>query len=192
MYLSVRLKRTGPGCRRAVQLGRRPTPATPDGTTSNAVAAQSGPIALPRRSPTPLAPLTPEFLLGYFDLALAATFDFPRYQGVYVSPWWDLSDPETTEARVWKRAVLRRIPSAGATHWGHLYLVVSDGPFAPRISRAGWGMPQGPEPIEPREILLRLGLPRVALWTRPSHPDRSPELDGFAELVAERFRRQLD
>jgi hypothetical protein len=165
-----------------------------EGTLGGEVPSTTGgPLARRLRAEDLIAPLEPEFLLGYLDLAITGVLDYSKYERVYLGPWWDLpSEKGTTYTRAWKRAVLRRIPAQGAQHWGHIYLVVRDGEgrLELRRERGVLGM-KGPE-AEVTELVLREGRPMLSLAYRPSTLEHSEELDSFARDIAARFERQLD
>lgn|GEM_PF-3383465 len=135
--------------------------------------------------------MSPEFLLGYLDLAISGVLDYTRYAGLYLGPWWDLPAP-APNLRGWKRAVLKRRTEFGATHWGHLFLVCTEGAFGVDVSPVPdrWLATQSAEPTS--QIAIRDGFPRAILMVRPSTSGRRDDLQLFLEDVAERFRRQTD
>lgn len=56
-----------------------------------------------------------------FEEACSEALNDPSFEGVYLSPLWDLPAPPGIVA--WKRSVLRRRAGGGAEPWGHLFLV---------------------------------------------------------------------
>ena len=56
-----------------------------------------------------------------FQEACSQVLNGPAFEGVYLSPLWDLPAPPGIVA--WKCSVLRRKAEGGAEPWGHLFLV---------------------------------------------------------------------
>ncbi len=152
----------------------------------------SAAIAVRREEALDLAPLHPEFLLGYLDLAITGALHYAHNQGVYLSPWWDLPAPDRLPVRGWKRAVLHRDLHGGATHWGHLFLVCHEGLGRAELERETLAFTDGTPPRELVEIPLRVGRPEVILILRPTYPESREDLLRFAQDIVDRFRLQMD
>lgn len=132
-----------------------------------------------------------EFLLGYVDLAIRGTLEYDRFDRVYLGPWWDLPTG-SPELRGWKRAVLRRVPAAGAEHWGHLFLVIHDADDPAALDWAQELRRGKVEPAEPTGLVLRALAPEIRLYFRPTSAGTEEPLASFVREVGERFRRQMD
>ncbi|HYK94151.1 MAG TPA: hypothetical protein VEY07_08960 [Thermoplasmata archaeon] len=139
-----------------------------------------------------MAPLHPEFLLSYVDLAIRGALEYSVNQGVYLSPWWELPEPSRAPVRGWKRAVLRRNPHGGADHWGHLFLLCHEGVGRAELESEEMALVGGRERTQLIEIPLRVGRPEVTLVLRPTYEETREELHRFARDIVERFRLQLD
>ena len=162
-------------------------------------AGSSGGVVVPEiragaPKPPPSKAIPPTLVLGYLDLAIRGVLEYERYHQVYLSPWWAVEDvPQGTS--VWKRAVLERVTSGGALHWGHLYLVVSDAPRTVsrfrlfRTPATGIGVATRPDELR---LPLREGVQNAELILHPSRPERSDQLGAFGREVEVRFRRQMD
>ncbi len=149
-------------------------------------------MEVPAEKALELAPIHPEFLLGYLDLAITGALEYERNQGVYLSPWWELPEPLKAPVRGWKRAVLRRNPHGGADHWGHMYLLCHDGVGRAELEVEAAEFTGARKARELEEIPLRVGHPQVLLFLRPTYADTRQELRRFAQDVVDRFRIQLD
>ena len=139
-----------------------------------------------------LAPVRPEFLLGYLDLAITGALRYAANQDVYLTPWWDLPSARPEREHGWKRAVLRRNPHGGADHWGHLFLLVHEGIGHAELERESLALTRVRSPTALTEIPLRVGRPEVTLVLRPTYEETRVNLERFARDVVERFRIQLD
>jgi hypothetical protein len=144
--------------------------------------------------PVPAAAIPPTLVLGYLDLSIRGTLEYERYENLYLSPWWEMTDvPDGVSA--WKRAVLERIPLRGAAHWGHMYLIVSDSRAAG--SRFSIGR-RSSAPAAPRKrpdetrLALREGRQLAELILRASRRDHAAGLAAFGREIELRFRRQMD
>ncbi|MCI4363938.1 MAG: hypothetical protein L3K13_06530 [Thermoplasmata archaeon] len=102
------------------------------------------------------------------DAALAKLLKSPGLEEVYLSPWWEVT-VDRAEAFGWKRAVLRRNPGAGATHWGHLFLLVRGVGTRARLSTADGAGPGGTLPIVEVAAYETQGS-LVHLWARARAP----------------------
>ncbi len=139
-----------------------------------------------------LAPVHPEFLLGYLDLAITGALQYSQNQGVYLTPWWDLPPADRAGVRGWKRAVLRRNPHGGADHWGHLFLLCHEGLGRAELESETLAYVGAGSTRELIEIPLRVGHPVVVLFVRPTYPSSREELARFARDIVDRFRLQMD
>lgn len=131
------------------------------------------------------APGGPERTRGAarFEGACSAVLREAPFQGVYVSPLWEVPVPEGFAA--WKRSVLRRLEGGGAEHWGHLFLVEAPGPGefslgelhdAPELSHLRSLPVEGPWALEP-------GPPSVWLLLRARDERTRERLVAFAEAL---------
>ena len=149
-------------------------------------------IAVPPGAALDMAPLRPEFLLSYLDLAIRGALGYSANQGVYLSPWWELPAPARANVRGWKRAVLCRNPHGGADHWGHLFLLCHEGVGRAELESEKLALVGGRERRQLIEIPLRVGQPEVILVLRPTYEETREELHRFARDIVDRFRLQLD
>lgn len=131
-------------------------------------------------------------VLGYVDLAITGALDYPRYSSIYLGPWWPVEDVPDG-AHVWKRSVLERVPSRGARHWGHLFLVVRRTDL-PRFSifRRNWRGERIVDAPEAHRVSLRSGVQPAELVVQPSGPAWLQPLRQLAEEISERYHRQMD
>ncbi len=130
-------------------------------------------------SPTPEA----RRVADRFEEACSRVLSDPSFQGVYLSPLWDLPAPPGTAA--WKRSVLRRKAGGGAEPWGHLFLVGASrtGDFAlkelhdaPAFSHLRSLPLEGPWALE-------TGPPAVWLLLRARDGHTQPALGAFAAAL---------
>ena len=153
---------------------------------AEAVLAGPGPAVTPPGPPAP----GPAPVAVRFEVACSTVLRDPLFEGVYLSPLWDLPAPEGILA--WKRSVLRRRPGGGAEPWGHLFLVEETRPGAftlkelhdapeflhlrPLPLEGPWGLESGPPPVwlllRARDERTRAGLGSFAealraVWPRP-------------------------
>jgi hypothetical protein len=138
-------------------------------------------------------PVTPGMILGYLDLAITGVLDYSKFAGVYLGPWWDLGDLVAMDGvQVWKRAVLRRIPNAGAQHWGHLYLVTARTYARVELTPETLGFTGKPSKFPMARVQLREGDPQAVLFVRPSRNDSEANLSSFVREIVDRFVYQRD
>ena len=102
------------------------------------------------------------------------------FEGVYTGPAWESGPPLGGSAvRVWKLAILRRQPSGGAEHWGHLFIVQGQGASGVVIRSEG-GL-QGDRDRPLTETLPRMSGVPLEIRIRPRSVDSAPQLRAFAE-----------
>jgi hypothetical protein len=105
-----------------------------------------------------------------------------QWEGVYASPWWELW-ADRQDSFAWKRAILRRAPGAGATHWGHLYVVVS--PLGTRGNLPRTESTDRSAALPPVEIgKFATSQATASLWVRPREPEA---LNAFVAALARRL-----
>lgn len=147
------------------------------------------------RPPTPPSPfpVRSDFLLGYLDLAIAGTLEYPRFQGVFLTPWRPLPLAEVgLAARGWVRTVYYRSPHAEQQYVGQLLLVSALGVGDPVTLLTVLPDVGTVEADGSSRIQLRVGDPRVFLFLLAQEPVARRRLELFAHDVSERFRRQMD
>jgi hypothetical protein len=150
-------------------------------------------LALPTPPLPSVLPVRSDFLLGYLDLAIAGTLEYPRFQGLYLTPWRSLPLAEVGLAvRGWVRTVYYRPPLAEPQCVGRLLLMAALGLGDPMswltvLPEDGVVEADGSSRIE-----LRVGDPRVFLFLLAKEPLGRTRLELFAKDVSERFRRQMD
>lgn len=125
-----------------------------------------------------------------FEAACEGALSDPDLQGAYLSPLWESETSDATQARAWKRSVLRRVVGAGAEPWGHVFLVVlRDRDKGTGLKQLSEGIPSlrtaSSEP--PTTVTLSEGPPRVLLLVRPRAPGTSNALQGFVHRVRASF-----
>lgn len=116
---------------------------------------------------------------GLWENVTAAISKSRPFERVYTGPPWE--DPPSLESvgtRVWKIAVLERIPGKGAVHWGHLFVLV--GPTASTVVIRPEGGLAGDR--DPRELEVLPSPPGslVQIRLRPRSSDTRASLREFA------------
>ncbi|MGI0151779.1 MAG: hypothetical protein ACREC5_07575 [Thermoplasmata archaeon] len=119
-----------------------------------------------------------EELLGRVDPIFRKFLGTRGPQGLYAGPWWPLTGPAGAGRPLgWKCAVLRRRPTGGAEHWGHLYLVPATAEEPRALAREG-GFGSDP------------AAPELSSWPAAEGPD-APRLLARARTIADGNRPLL-
>ncbi|MGC2288963.1 MAG: hypothetical protein WA688_03805 [Thermoplasmata archaeon] len=114
-----------------------------------------------------------------WERAATATAGHPPYDKVYTGPIWESGHPSGAfEARVWKIAVLERRPTAGAEHWGHLFVLLRE--KASEVAIRPEGGVQGYPDRPALEILPEPSGAPLQIWIWPRSAETAVRLRAFA------------